>query len=192
MWESNLYLFHFTQSQEVSCWSLEIIGWNPSAQAGIPTLSCPGLSMHPFFLPQMDTYSTEMLKLSPHADICWCSPCSLQELCLFRQKCVKTLLVKETAFYTYLCRFASTFSKVNKIDVELTKKFIPLITSGWAGAKPDEFRERKKLRSVDSYLWCSGFVVFLKGEMSCSTQDLNHKKNPTQQPCKVLYVLQLL
>lgn len=69
----------------------------------------------------MDAYSTEMLELSPHADIYWCSPCSL-ELCLFRQKCIKTLLVKETAFYTYLHRFADTFSKINKIDVELAKE----------------------------------------------------------------------
>lgn len=48
--------------------------------------------------------------------------------------------------------FADTFSKVNKIDVELAKKFIPLkITSVQAGTNPDKFRERKKLRSATSY-----------------------------------------
>lgn len=35
---------------------------------------------------------------------------------------IKILLVKGTAFYTYLCRFADIFSKVNKIYVEHAKK----------------------------------------------------------------------
>lgn len=55
-----------------------------------------------------------------------------------------------------------------------------MITSVQAGTKPAEFRERKQLRSVASYLWCSELLVFLKREVSCSTQDLNQ-----------LYLLQL-
>lgn len=112
----------------------------------------------------MDTYFTEMLKLSPHADMGWCSPFSLEELCLFRQKYIKILLVKGTAFYTYLCRFVDIFSKVNKIHVEHAKKFIPLkITSVQAGTKPDEFREGRKLRSVQPVTYGAVNLCFGRG-----------------------------
>lgn len=85
------WLYMGIKSELVSCHTitaglmltipLEVIWSNPSGQAGIQTISCPELYIH--FLSQMDTYSAEMLKLSPM--LIWVGVL-LEELCLFRQK----------------------------------------------------------------------------------------------------------
>lgn len=125
----------------------------------------------------MDTYSTEMLKLSPSADICVSVPLVVLENSACSDKHASDhCFVNWTAFYVYLtCRFADAFSTVNKINVELAKKIHTTednVSSSWNKMSWIQRKEEAQLCAA-SYL-CGEFVVFLEGETSCNTQDLNH------------------
>lgn len=72
----------------------------------------------------MDIYSTEVLKLSPSADICVHVPLVVLKNSAYSDKSASKHLLCEWNYLLciLMCKFADTLSEVNKIDVELAKK----------------------------------------------------------------------